>query len=337
MCFRAAVFDRFLIGSCLGVCIFATACGTPASAIAAALPTCIFPTPAANPYRSHQLSENAARIYADYRNGSLSARQDAFTQLGKNTGHWSDYKDMPINDEQMVRVVVTYLDPVLVQYVVLNHLLSRINTTSLIDINNSTPQNDFAAKVDETMRNLSGRNEMLFVITVTTPFYRAQAHNENILTVQIPIKEMELISGADIRVRPTHDDHILAQTIVITHGPMSGIVGYPIAVTNNDQCIQVIDDWTTSLTLVVPSIKVGDTVLGPQFWSIPYRSLVMQDDYHPVPTFDPYYDSTRISKITSPPTPNWIPNAQFDNTDWRMYWEDMGRHIWNLVITESDH
>jgi hypothetical protein len=97
------------------------------------------------------------------------------------------------------------------------------------------------------------------------------------------------------------------------------------------------DQWTNTLTLSIPRVTLGSTEFGSQFWSIPYRSLVMQDNKRPTATFDPNYDWSRISKIVSPPTPNWKPNAQIDDTIWKNYWEDMGRYIWDLVITESLH
>jgi hypothetical protein len=41
-----------------------------------------------------------------------------------------------------------------------------------------------------------------------------------------------------------------------------------------------------------------------------------------------------IDKLGQPPTPSWTPIAGSANTN-QKYWEDMGRYIWNLVITQS--
>jgi hypothetical protein len=139
-----------------------------------------------------------------------------------------------------------------------------------------------------------------------------------------------------MRVIPTHDDHILEENIDITHGPISGIVGYPIAVLSQEQCVWITDEYTTTLTLDVPRVLLGTTEFGSQFWSIPYRSLVMQDNSQPSLTYDNNYINP-ISDLEKPPTPNWKPNAETDDTNWSLYWEQMGRYLWHLVITESHH
>lgn len=341
MFFRSSAFYRFLISTCLCACIVITACGpTPASAIAAAQPTCISSTPEANPYLSHPLSPAARNIYLNSFTNPSGARQEALLQLGKNTAHWSDKVDIAIDEMNMVRVVITYLDPILVEYIVLNYLLNAPYTPNGSNNVTSTPMSldRFDYELSETLRKLGGRNEMVFAVTITTPFYREQAFNSNVLNVRIPIKELALISGSDMRVIPTHDDHILEENIDITHGPVSGIVGYPIAVLSQGQCVWITDEYTTTLTLDVPRVLLGTTEFGSQFWSIPYRSLVMQDNNQASPTYDPNYNySNPIDKLDDPPTPTWKPNAEKDDTNWDLYWEQMGLYLWSLVITKSDH
>ena len=339
MVFPISSFNKFLTSSWLGAFLFITACGTP-SVNTPMLPqsTCISPTPEANPYLSHPQS-GAIQIYTNYKNGVITlgtARQDALSQLGKNTEHWSDQVNIAIDDYQMVRIVVTYLDPVLIQYIALNYVL---DDTGYVYNGSNTPIgiDAFDYEVNQIMTKLGGRNEMLFVVTVTSPFYREQAYNNNVLTVRIPIELMELINSADIRVPPTHEDHILDENIDITHGPVSGIVGYPLAIIYQNQCVWIVDQWTNTLTLDVPSVTLGNTLFEPQFWSIPYQPLIMEYDNHPVPTYDPNYEWNPIHALDAPPTPNWEPNVQFDDTNWTLYWEDIGRYLWNLVITESHH
>jgi len=325
-------FRRFLITAWLGVILFTTACGSPPVDIAVQpQPTCMTATTEANPYATHS-QDGVVKIYEYFKTGSITydnARQAAISQLGINTGRWSDYVDITLDGSNMVRIVVTYLDPALMQYVILNHILA--------DSNNLMELDKFRNEMMERMNKLGGRNEMLFVVTITTLFYWEQSFNGTVLTVDIPIEEMTLISASDVRVAPTHEDHILDERIDISHGPVFGIVGYPFAVMNGDQCTWIIDQWTNSLTLDVPRVILGGTDVGPQFWNIPYRPLVMEVDNQSPATYDPNYDWSRLNKIEVPPTPNWQPNAQFDNTIWKTYWEDMGRFIWNVVITESHH
>jgi hypothetical protein len=179
---------------------------------------------------------------------------------------------------------------------------------------------------------------MLFIVTITSPFYRRQAINSTDLTVKLPIDQMTLTSASNMQVKPTHSDRILSESMEITHGPVSGIVGFPIALLSQDQqCTLVIDQWTNTLTLDIPSVTLGGIPSEKKFWNIPYRSLVKQTDQHPTPTFDPYILNNPINKFDEPPTPTWKPNSQYDETNKQLYWEEMGRYVWNLVITESHH
>lgn len=326
-------FYRSWIFSGLGLCLFTTAC-QPASVPAPARPqpTCISNTPESNPYIMHP-QEGPANIFRDYKNGLITyddARQKALSQLGINVKHWSDKVDLAADEYNMVRIMVTYLDPALIQYIVLNHTLATASIPT-----------DFDLELKSRVAKLGERNEMLFIITVTSPFYREQAFNANVLTVRIPIEEMALISASDVRVFPTHEDQTLDELIDITHGPVFGIVGYPFAIQHQDQglnsCLWIIDQWSNTLVLEVPSVTLGATKFERPFWNIPYRPLVMETNSSPIATFDPFYDTSRLSRLEEPPTPTWAPNAQTDESNWKMYWEDMGRFIWNAVIMESHH
>jgi hypothetical protein len=342
MVFRISSLSNHLISTCIGICMVITACNgtSPVNSVAAPQiqPTCVSSTVGVNPYITHVPSQNVRDIYLNSFTNPSIARQEALVLLGKNTEHWSDKVDIAIDNTHMVRVVITYIDPILVDYIILNHFL---NTLYLPNGSNNVPStpvsmDQFDYEIAQRMRKLGERNEMLFVVTITTPFYQAQAFNSNVLTVRIPVNEMTLVSGADIRVVPTHDDHILEENIDITHGPVAGILGYPLAVLNRDQCTWLMDQYTTTLTLDVPRVILGATEFGSQFWSIPYQPLVMQSDIHANPTYDPNF-ATPISELRDPPTPNWNPNAQDDTTAWPAYWEDMGRYLWNIVITASHH
>ena len=332
MSFLIPSLNRFLINASLGICLLVTACGaTPVNvSVLSSQVTCIPPIPTANPYLNHILSPDVAITYSNRLANPVAAKQEALSQLGKNTQHWSDQINVATDDAHMVRIMITYLDPVLIQYIVLNNILN--------DPLNSLDPTNFNNALNTTMQKLSNRNELLFVVTILSPFYNEQAYNGTVLTVRLPIEQLELVSASDVRATPVHEDHILDENMDITHGPISGIVGYPLAVLNQSQCIAVADDYTTMLTLDVPSITLGSNPPSvARFWHIPYQALVMENNNHPTPTHDPYYDSNAVTPLSTPPTPNWKPNAQSDDTDWTTYWNDMGRYIWNIVIAESHH
>jgi len=261
---------------------------------------------------------------------NTGARQRALSQLTRNTEHLSDQVNVATNDTNMVRIVVTYLDPELIQYIILNQFLNDPEQVNDKNIEN------FNDDLNQIMKKLGERNEILFLVTITSPFYVEQAYNSNVLIVNIPITEMTLINGSGRRVKPHHSDYILNSSIDITHGPVSGIVGYPVAVIDQGQCMPTIDKWTNSLTLELSKIELGGNEISTQVWSIPYRSLLMTDNSYPTPTFDPMM-GTPISRLEAPPTPHWIPNAKEDSTDPLLYWTEMGRYIWNYVINESHH
>jgi hypothetical protein len=325
-------FHRFLITSWLEACLFTTACVAPqVNAAVQSQSTCIPAMPDVNPYYIHPQS-GAVKIYESYVSNPAAyyddARQKALTQLGINMNHWSDYVDIATKENNMVRIVVTYLDPTLIQYIYLNHILAGSNTMRT---------DEFTTEVGRRMTELGGLNEMLFLVTITTPFYWEQSFNGTVLTVRIPIEKMTLINASDVRVTPTHEDHILDELLDISHGPVHGIVGFPFGIMNGTDCTRIVDQYTNSLTLDVPQVFLGGIDVGPQFWNIPHHPLVMEFDSTVLPTLDPYYDSTRLGRLETPPTPTWIANAQSLDINWKMYWEDMGRFVWNVVIMESHH
>lgn len=271
-------------------------------------------------------------IYDDFKAGRITfedARRRAFAQLAGGTKHWSDYVDVAIDDRQMIRITVTYIDPTLVEYIILNNVL----LANFYTINDDT--NAFISKLSTALNKLAERDEMLFMLIITTPIYSKQAYSTSVLNVKIPLRNLALVNGSDLRVYPSHDDHILDETIPITHGPVAGVIGYPLSV-QNPECTWVIDEHTNALTLDVSEIALGETKAEPQFWHIPYRSLIEVDIGNSNIMYDIYTDLSRIQRLDEPPRPNWVPNAINDMTDPKTYWEDMGRFIWDYFMKNND-
>jgi len=330
---QISFFKRWLISAGLGVCLVVTAC-LPSTDTPSVLPTCVS-SPNVNPYTAHEITQGVEDIYQNSFTDLGNARQEALFQLGQNMEHWSARIDVVNDAAHMVRIIVTYLDPVLIQYIVLNHLINDPNYL-LNTVNSPMNLTSFKFEINSRLKQLSVRNEMLFIVTITSPFYRGQAYNSTDLTVKLAIDQMTLSSASNMQVKPTHFDRILNESMDITQGPVSGIVGYPIEVLlKEDQCTLIIDQWTNTLTLDMPLITLGSNPYPQKFWNIPYRSLIMQTDIHSTPTHNPYALSNPINKLSEPPTPSWTPNPGFDNTNWQIYWEEMGRYIWDLVITQS--
>ena len=282
-------------------------------------------------YAIDHLSD-ASAIYSKVNSDFIGARQVALAQLTDDVEHLSAQKNIVIDNTSMVRIIITYLDPQLIQYVLLNHYL---NDPGLIPLAaTSVSASDFETKLKEKLDGFAKRNEVLFLVTITSPNYREQAYNSDVLTVKIPTMAMKLVNGSNRTFTPDHVEYILNTTIDITHGPVSGIVGYPTYMIDQGECIWLIDEWTNSLTLGLENVELGETIQGPHYWKIPYRSLIMPDDNNLTPTFDPTMTAP-VKKLDAPPTPHWTPGAQDDPTDKPKYWNEMARYIWSYLIAET--
>ena len=322
-------FNRCLINACFGVGLLLTACLPSPLTPPSIVPTCISSLDA-NPYTSPEITQRVKDIYQKSFTDLGSARQDALFQLGQSMEHWSAQVDLVNDDFHMVRITVTYLDPILIQYIKLNEVLSDPNFLANTS-NSPLSASSFEFNIKNTLAHWSLRNEMLFMVTITSPFYQSQAFNSTDLTVKLPINKMLLSSASYTEVEPTHFDRILDENMNITHGPVSGIVGYPLELQiNQDQCNMIIDQYTTTVILDIPEIKLGDISYAERFWNIRSQSMAPQG----APTHDPFFLNNPINKLEQPPTPSWTPVPGSATTN-QKYWEDMGRYVWKLVITQS--
>lgn len=278
------------------------------------IPTCV--SPSLNSYLSSQPPNLVTNIFSNYKNDPIiynNVRQDAFVQLGKSIKQWSDYEDVII-DGRLVRITITYLDPMLVQFVILNE--------ALLLPNNSPSQSGFEEQIRAAMERLANRNEIMFIVTITSS-------SDYVLFVEIPITSMELITASGIRVLPVHTDPILSERNDVSRGSVHGFVGYPVSLSLPSGCTDVVNQWTTSLKLDHKGSLAHDHPFYPLLWNIPYRSkVIFQETSHPIPTIDPFTDIIRYNKSNNPPPPDMLTNYYSEN----VYWEEMGRYIWDKVL-----
>ncbi len=314
------LFTSLILASCLS-----TAPDNTARASLTVTP-CVSPTWEANPYSS-QPKIGASSLYAESRNNTETVRLKALSLLGRYAEHWSGFVDLPMDDIRYLRITVTYIDPVLLQTIVLNNSLS-------IGTNIDPPS--FDAQLTKVMDKLSQRNELLFVVILTVSSADGPALQANPLYVTLPITQMELINSVGAHIPPGHIDPILNQNIVLTKGHVAGIIGYPIGMYIDHSCVWMMDaTWNTTLTLSVPSVDIGPQPYASQSWSIPYRSLVMQDVNLPItlgvtpfPAYDAASDIFRTSPLAAPP----FPGENFETSNRKQYWEDLGRYLWYFLI-----
>ena len=162
MVFQTSAFIKCLIVVCVSTWLLVTACFPTSTPAVASLitPTCVPSTPDANPYLSQQITNNIHAIYNTSLTNLGTARQAALFQLGQNMQHWSYQVDIVNDSSHAVRITVTYLDPALIQLLVLNHLLNDPNYSASVG---SSPMNEtsFDFEINNTVQQLGARNELL--------------------------------------------------------------------------------------------------------------------------------------------------------------------------------
>lgn len=325
------LFNKFWVRCCSCICVFLVACeqfGGPSASSPAGLATCVPPDKVVNPYTLQ--SQTAVQgLYQDYRNNFNSLGSDqrkAFSLLAESVQQSSDYRDFVVNGTQTVRITITYLDPLLVQYILLTDaLVNKYGEDASV----------FNADLGRTMTNVANRQELLFVITITESSYDPQAYGSSMVTVNLPVAQLTLFNTGAISVPPTHYDHNLDETIIISRGPASGVVGYPISIISQNNCAQIMDQWTTSLTLDVSSVIVSGTDFKSQFWRILYTPFTQNNDQsivnRVIPT--PLTDPSLIRQVNQPP--QFLNSDSYTNTaNWNIYWENMSRHVLEVFFTE---
>jgi len=330
MCERFSFFNKAFVRFLLCISFFfLTSCGpAPVLPVMSAAPTACSSPPMSimdrNPYLKHPISEYVTGIFDNFRfNDSRIARQDALMQMGKNTKQWSDYKNIIGDDGQMIRVSITYLDPVLVQYIILNDVLSLpVETINGMDL---------TTRIQSEMNRLGQQDKLFFIIIITAPVY-----NGTNLSIDMPVENLTLVNSDGMKALPKQYDYLLTENININQGPVFGIMGYPVSVMSGDTCVAFLNEQTSSLTLDLDRLYMGGKQFDPQFWNISYRSLITQGDSHTIPTYDQGYDS-RLTKLEQPPIADIRTVAGFDERTARFYWEDMGRYLWNVLIGDSGH
>ncbi len=245
----------------------------------------------------------------------LEARYATFQYLIKETKRWSDSETIKLDDSSEAQITVTFISPELIQAVYLSQVLKYRFFTS-----------DFPTQIQEVLNSISARDELLFLVTVTT----TNNGNPNSIshTIDIPISKMKLNNSEDLAVEPNHDDHNLEQPIHSSLEPVFGYLAYPLL--SNNECRWILDPkFNTNIVLTVPNILMDGAGETPYTWTIPYTPLVNGNipSEAPVYAIPPGFDTNLISTLAVPPNPAMNPNG----TNPPSYWQDFARYVWNQV------
>lgn len=236
--------------------------------------------------------------------------QGAFLFLFEETFRASDIKTIKFDNFDEITIIITFLSPKLLQAAFLNDFIYHNELST-----------DFESKMFSAIAKTVQRQELLFLVTVTG------IHRESLSSthsVTIPIKQLLLTNASDLYIRPAHDEHNLTQTYYTNQDPESGILGYPIGVMINNQCIWVLDPiYNTNIVIGIDALKVDNVDNGPHTWSIPYTSLLKSDSSSPPSAFNTGGISmpTKIEPHSSPPQDR---NAV-------TFWSDYALFVWYKV------
>ena len=283
-------------------------------------------TPDPNTYKANILTEVDllySRLFPDQTNYDPNTLQivknDAFTLLRDRVRRWSSSNDIPVGDQDVIRITLTYISPGLVQIIILNHQLHQQILSKA----------DFQKKLKDKMAAISVREELIFLTTITYSRYDQNETEENMVVLIFPIKEMALINSGDKHIKANHFDPPLEHEIVISRGPLSGYIAFPFAIEENESCLQIMErQWNTMITINADGFKVkGENYTHPLTWFVKYHSLVEMDGIVPISV-----TSTAPSGIPTdhqPPLPvrNVPPNQESES-----YWENMAIHVWTYVV-----
>jgi len=262
---------------------------------------------------------------AVYSGNRLNAQYQALMFLRDEVRRWSSFNDISVSASQFARITLTHVSPELVQVIILNQYLSNPVAIS---------QETFHLLLTEEMEQISQRDEFFFLVTLTASQYDPSATNDNMLILDIPIKDMILVNAGDLRVSPSHDDHPIDQEIILSREHLSGYIAYPMAVQIGDTCEQVLESlWNTTITISLSELFVNGTQYEHQLtWSIKYHPLVdlgveAGSPGSPIPVG---FDQSRLFPMAVPP--NLEGNRiSTDIAYWDLYWENMARYVWGYV------
>ena len=344
---KQSPFREFLFIIWIMTLVFLSACGegyalgTPATPTP--IQTCGYPE-IQNPYISHSIDE-VTGLYQYYLENqadsgkAIDARREAFLRLVELVRFESATNVLSRNNIDTARATVTLLDPAIVQYVILNQFLYNISTnhwTVAMD-DQEYGSAAFRTRIQSAMQDVASRQELLFMITVTALQYDTNVFGEEDFSVKIPFEQMRLINASDQFVYSSHDDHNLNVPMNSNSESSSGLIGFPLGWRSPNGCIEILDQWNTSLTVEVADIEVGGKKIDSIMWTVPYYPLIHDDFIHhgqPFYHMDKYIsvDPLQITSLATPPTSVGSFNSAINPDE---YWWKTSQYIWYLIISLS--
>ena len=306
-----------------------TSCGAPASPVVAAVNPCILEAPGMNPFEVTPIGV-IPTIYGyigaatpdpynaiptpDVTQRTKEARHAALIRLEQEVQRWTTDVTIPLDATSKTQILVTFLSPELIQAVYLNNLLKHNVTTT-----------DIQAGIQAALNQFASREQFIFLVTVIATSQNSTTSTPH--SMDINLSQMILMNAENLAIPPSHDDHNLDQPIDLTHDPVFGFVYYPLAVTNNGTCNQVLDPiYNSKINIQTESVRIDSTNTGPLTWTIPYSPLLNVGTFHYTPT---YTVPENLEEIHS--SMNLPPIRQEDSN----FWRDYARFVWGQLTLED--
>ena len=241
----------------------------------------------------------------------LGARYAAFQQLVYETKRWSDTRTIKLSDSSKAHITLTYISPELLQAVFLNEVLE-----------NRYPTYGFQDQLQQALNKVAARDELLFLVTVTTTNDNANPTHH---TIKIPIESMFLYNAENLEISRSHGDHNLELVLDTSLVPVSGYLAYPLALISASECKWVLDPkYNTNIVITLPFIEVDDVSnKNPIFWTIPYAPLIspIMPVNTPVWNLPAEFNQNLLAPQATPPS-----EINSDNS-----WQEFARFVWNQI------
>ena len=307
--------------------LFLSACDGTDITLSSNVPACT-PSPEANEYRKNMQAEIDllySRLFPDQYNYDPNTlegvKSDAFRLLRDKVMQWSSSNDIPV-DNQVARITLTYISPDLVQTIILNNQLYQ----------QILPKTEFQGRLKNALDKIAEREELIFLITIAYSQYNQNETEETMVVLDFPIKGMVLINAGDKHISAKHFDPPLEHEIVISRGPLSGYIAFPIGIEEGENCLYIMDPrWNTTLTVNVNGINVkGNNYSHPLTWFVEYQPLVNMgvSGVPSPPLSSPHPDNIYLIDYQPPLPVKNLSASQESNA----YWEKMAIHVWDYLV-----
>lgn len=263
--------------------------------------------------QSEKAKNLANEIYNKYvvnPNDLELARSQAIDFLAYEAMRWSHIEDIKLDDNNSVRVLVTFMSPELIRAVLLNHALFSLAQSPL----SGTNLTDFSNK---TLSVMDGQKKYLFLSAL-----QPMTMDQSTMPFQIPSSRVVLINDSGMHVNVINSDNFLDQTFDFSSPPHAGFLFYPFGSMNSGICQRVLDpSRDTSITLSMDA-KFG-TETRAITWEILFAPPLQVSS--PLPTPNPGVilpdgDKTPLKDV---PALTQFPDIA--------YWRAWGRFVWGKM------